>query len=300
MEYFLRRRYLEITVKDSIPAITDQEIQLALTRLNKSMRVHQLYARTKEEILNLNQRLQSGEKFETLASKTMPNPIIAEREGDLGWINWGDTDLPVENVLYQLKKGEVSKPVQSLMGWHIFRIDSEKVTLDFNTANQPLLRKEISQKLFNRKLDMAAAYHYRELIWSKSLAINAKLFKDIWDYLKPIIPKNAKEGALKGFKNLEVNLKTDLSEQVVARFDNEPFTVGEFISAVPYLPRDLLRPNLKKAIEVAVRDKIVVQEALSKGIDRDPVVKEKVNRSKITFSYYAALANADSMAERKS
>jgi len=298
-EYFLRRRYLEKTIKDTITEISEDEINLALKRSNKKMRVRQLYAQDEAGIRELEKRHNSGERFEDIARQTMPDPVIAAREGDLGWIGWGDTDLPVENVVYQLKRGEVSAPVQSLMGWHIFRIDSIRINIDFGSNHDPVAKKEITQKLFNRKLDMASAHHYRELLWSKPLAMKVKLFKDIWDFMEPLLPKNSQEKALKGFGQLEVNLELDFSKQAIAFVDDQPFTIGEFIAAVPSLPRDLLRPNLKKAVEVAVRDKIVVQEALKKGLDSDPVVQEKINRLKTKYTYYAALAKADSTARRK-
>jgi len=295
LSYFLRRRYLEKTIKDTIAPVSDEELATALQRRNISMRVRQLYAQSEAEINQLHQRLQAGERFEDLARSTMPDPYFAQREGDLGWIGWGDTDLPVEEVLYGLETGRVSQPVQSLMGWHILRVDSVKYTWSFHQDDNVFLRREMRHRIMDRKLDMAAAYHLRDLIWSKSLAVDTRLFQDIWNYLAPLLPKNAKEGALRGYSDLEVNLTKELGRQSVAYVDGQPFTVAEFITAVPTLPRNLLRPNLKKAIEIAVRDKIIVQEALQKGLDKDPVVREKMNRSRTAYLYYAILANADSI-----
>jgi hypothetical protein len=297
--YFLRRRYLEVTVKDTITPISEKQISEAIDRQNKRMRVRQLYARTEQEIHKLQQRLYNGEKFEDIARQTLPDKQMAQKGGDLGWIGWGDTDLPVEEVLYTMEKEQISRPVQSLMGWHIFKIDSVQITYNFRQAETPFLRKDASMKLFNRKLDMAAAAHLRDLVWTKELAINTKIMKSAWNYLAPLLPQTAKERALYSFNNLELNLEEKFANQILAAVDQDPYTVGEFIQAIPDIPRYLLKPNLKNAIEVAIRDKIVTQEALKAGFDQDAVVQAKMKRARISFLYYAALSVKDSLVAHK-
>jgi len=294
---FVRRRYLEITIKDTIVELSEKDIQTALERQHQKLRVRQLYARTKDEIHKLAARLSAGENFEALARETLPDEKMAANGGDMGWIGWGDTDLPVEEVLYTLKRSDISEPVQSLMGWHIFRIDSQQTVLKF--SQDQLLKRDVKAKVFNRKLDMAAAFYLRELVWSKELAVNVKLFKSLWDHISPLLPKSPQERAAHPLELIEETVPLELSEQTLATIDGEQFTVAEFLTAIPDLPRNLLRSNLKKAIEIAVRDKILFQEAMKQKTDRNPVILEKMNRSKITFSYYAALAAKDTMSGKK-
>lgn len=294
-DYFLRRRYLEKTVRDTLTPITEAELQEALHRNRIRLRVRQLYARTEDSIRVLEAQLKQGVDFEKLARQTIPDPLFAMRDGDLGWIGWGDTDLPVEDLLYSMERGDVSEPVESLMGWHIFRIDSIEKTIDFNTSDDPFEVREIRQKLFRRKLEMAGARHYRDLIWSKPLRVHVSLFKDLWRLIEPHLPGNTKERALFAYQGIETDLTPTMKNDVLAEVDGEPFTIGEFIRSIPDLPRHLMRPNLKKAVEVAVRDKIVKNEALKRGIDQDPVVQEKVRRSRIKYLYYRTLAVLDSL-----
>ncbi len=294
-DYFLRRRYLEKTIKDTLTAVSDTELEEALQRSRIRLRVRQLYARTEDSICVLEAQLKQGTAFKKLARETIPDPLFAMREGDLGWIGWGDTDLHVEDVLYSMERGNVSEPVESLMGWHIFRIDSIEKTIDFNTSDDPFEVREIRQKLFRRKLETAGARHYRDLIWSKPLRVRVSLFKDLWRLIEPHLPGTTKERALFAYQGIENDLTPTMKNNVLAEVDGEPFTVGEFIRSVPDLPRHLMRPNLKKAVEVAIRDKIVKNEALQQGIDQDPVVQEKVMRSRIKYLYYRTLAVLDSL-----
>ncbi len=296
---FVRRRYLEVTVEDTLTAVSEAEIDEALGRQQRQFRVRQVYAASEEGIQKLAKRLENGEDLEALARETMPDEAFAASGGDMGWVGWGDTDPPVEDLLYDLPKNTISKPVASLVGWHIFRIESTRVKMEFNASGHPLFRRDTGHQIFNRRLDMAAADHLREIVWQKELAIRSGLFRPVWDYIEPLLPKSLKERSLKGYQQLEQNLHADLASETLAWVDGQPFTVQEFVNAIPNLPRDQLRPNLKKAIETAIRDKIVTEHALAAGFDKDPVVVEKLDRSRHTYRYYATIAAADSAADRR-
>ncbi len=293
---FLRRRYLEVTLKDTIAAPTAAEIDVALQRQNTQLRVRQLFAKSEEEIHGLRRQLQQGVPFEALAAATLPDGALARAGGDLGWLGWGDTDLPVEEVLYQLKRGEVSPPVQSLMGWHVFRVDSIRTTLRFGEVT-PWEREDVYQRLLSRRLDMAAARHLRELVWNKPLVVNMAVLGRVWEYLAPILQHSTQPRWPQALQEIERKPPLDLFQEIAATVAGEPFTVQEFFEALPELPRHLLQPNLKKALEVALRDKILTATAQAGGFANDPVVAEKTRRAKLQYTCYATLAAQDSVAD---
>lgn len=293
---FLRRRYLEVTLKDTIAAPTAAEIAVALQRQNTQMRVRQLFARSEDEVESLRQQLLRGVPFEALAAATIPDSALAAAGGDLGWLGWGDTDLPVEEVLYQLKRGEISRPVQSLMGWHVFRVDSIRTTLRFGEATR-WEREDVYQRLLSRRLDMAAARHLRELVWNKPLVVNMAVLGRVWEYLAPLLQHSTPPRWPQALQEIERKPPLDLFQEIAATVAGEPFTVQEFFEALPELPRHLLQPNLKKALEVALRDKILTTIAQAGGFAHDPVVVEKTRRAELQYTYYATLAAQDSVAE---
>lgn len=294
--YFVRRRYLQKTVQDTIAAPLPAEIDLALSRQNVQLRVRELFAATEEEIHQLAARLENGENFAELASETIPDKVIAARGGDLGWIGWGDTDLPVEAVLYEMKIGEISRPVQSLMGWHIFRLDSIRTTMRFGEVS-PLVREEIGQRIKSRRLDMAASRYLRELIWSKQFVVDMRVMQRVWNYLAPFLAASESPQWLESLNRATEHPPSDVTKEIAATVDGEPFTVQEFLDALVELPKDLLRPNLKKALEVAIRDKILTVKALAEGFGNDPVVREKTRRTELQHLYFATLAASSAGAD---
>ncbi len=65
---------------------------------------------------------------------------IAPVEGnDLGWITVFTLPYEYENIVYNLKPGEVSKPFRSKGGWHVFKVDEQRPAAGKVTVAQILL-----------------------------------------------------------------------------------------------------------------------------------------------------------------
>ena len=73
-------------------------------------------------------------------------------EINIGWVKWDQFDRNVEQALFQLKENEVSEPVNSLVGWHIFKVDSVRTTIQFNRDTDPATLEDLKHKTINRKL----------------------------------------------------------------------------------------------------------------------------------------------------
>jgi parvulin-like peptidyl-prolyl isomerase len=63
-------------------------------------------------------KLNKGENFEDLA-RDMSECESAKKGGDLGRFFSGQMNPQFEKALYNLKEGEISKPIQTEFGFHI-------------------------------------------------------------------------------------------------------------------------------------------------------------------------------------
>lgn len=79
-------------------------------------------SQVEQTALELVERLRKGEKFATLAQEFSADIGSASQGGDLGFAGTGDFEPEFEQVLYALKKGEVSAPVRTEYGWHIIKL----------------------------------------------------------------------------------------------------------------------------------------------------------------------------------
>lgn len=75
----------------------------------------------REKLLNLRQRILDGENFATLAVLYSEDPGSAAKGGDIGWFAKAELDPEYAKVAFGLKKGAVSKIVESSFGFHIIQ-----------------------------------------------------------------------------------------------------------------------------------------------------------------------------------
>jgi peptidyl-prolyl cis-trans isomerase C len=63
----------------------------------------------------------AGARFEELARTSSEDPASAARGGDLGTVMDGQIDAPLFEEAARLGQGEITRPLRSQFGWHIFR-----------------------------------------------------------------------------------------------------------------------------------------------------------------------------------
>jgi peptidyl-prolyl cis-trans isomerase SurA len=103
------------------------------------------------------QTLREGASFESLA-RQVSAAASAERGGDLGWIQ--STTLPPElrDAMERLRAGEVSDPIPSTVGFHIFWLRDRRTTRPAVDSTRAAVEVALTQILFplDRQADVAA------------------------------------------------------------------------------------------------------------------------------------------------
>ncbi|NQU68787.1 MAG: peptidylprolyl isomerase [Candidatus Marinimicrobia bacterium] len=102
--------------------VPDDLVREAFHRSKIELHARHLYAISIEEAQSLKNRLDQGETFEELAKEIFTSPQLAASGGDLGYFTFNDMDPSFEGVAYSLKDGEISNPVQTLMGFSIIQV----------------------------------------------------------------------------------------------------------------------------------------------------------------------------------
>lgn len=79
-------------------------------------------AKAEKKIKKILAKAKAGQDFGKLAEKYSEGPS-GPKGGELGWFGRGAMVKPFEEAAFNLKKGEISKPVRTRFGWHIIKID---------------------------------------------------------------------------------------------------------------------------------------------------------------------------------
>ena len=84
-------------------------------------------AAAKAKIEAIIARLKKGEDFATVAKEVTEDPSGKANGGDLGYFTKDQMVPQFSKVAFELKKGEISGPVQTQFGWHVIKVEDKRV-----------------------------------------------------------------------------------------------------------------------------------------------------------------------------
>ncbi len=124
-------------------------------------------------------RLKAGDSFEALAKEYSQDKASAVKGGDLGFFGKGVMDKPFEDVVFKLKKNEVSEPVRTSFGFHLIKLTDIKPShrMSFEEARADLertYRHNQAEKQYYDHIDGLADTAYQQ---PDSLGPAAKLLQ---------------------------------------------------------------------------------------------------------------------------
>jgi len=76
---------------------------------------------TKKEAESVLSRIEQGEDFANIAKRVSRCPS-SKKGGNLGKFGKGKMVKEFETAAFELKPGELSKPVKTQFGWHIIKV----------------------------------------------------------------------------------------------------------------------------------------------------------------------------------
>lgn len=103
--------------------------------------------------------LKRGGDFASLARRYSQDSGSARNEGELSWLQPGQTFKEFEDAAYALKEREISRPVLSPIGFHIIQMKERKALEPYDSLKTDILKfieaRGIREKIANDKLDKA-------------------------------------------------------------------------------------------------------------------------------------------------
>jgi peptidyl-prolyl cis-trans isomerase C len=158
----LIKKIVDIALSSAMKRVTLEEAKAYYEshqndfREPRRIEIRQIVTGTREEMDNVISLMKKGEKMADLAKKYSKTPD-AEDGGILGWFAKGELDEVIENIVFSLKQGEISRVIESSYGFHIFELLSVR---EEGIRPFPETIKEIESKITMEK---------RELMYTKWL-----------------------------------------------------------------------------------------------------------------------------------
>lgn len=291
-EVALRRLWLERIAEPKLRMPDEADILEAFRRSNTRLNLEQIFAPTHEEIMSYENRLDAGETFDALAVESMRKMGVPDSSYKMGWVGFEMMDEAPETAAMSLKfAGEVTNPVSSLRGWHIFRLLEREETFHADGSTYANARENLAFKLYHRRLEEITVPFTDSLMTSHTLETYVDRLRQTWAEIAPLVPRTSSYMDLvamnQGFLELKPSSLT--RDTPLALVDGRPFTFGQFVDRLPDLPLEILQPNLRGALELAIRDSVLAARAERSGLAASPEVQLAERMATNTALYFAAL-----------
>jgi len=138
------------------------------------IRARQMLFKTRAEAVKVLKLLKSGGDFASLARKYSQSPD-RENGGALGYFSAGQLPVEFDKVLFKLPVRQVSDPVESPYGFHLFLVERKRKA---GLRPYAVVKDEIVAKLYQQKEEVA--FH----LWLENLK-KTTVTKINWELLQP-------------------------------------------------------------------------------------------------------------------
>ncbi len=150
-EQILSQAYLANTLEKLMTQDKLREIYLEQVRnfpRQSEIRARHILVKTKAEADKIRQQLKSGADFVELVKK---NSLAKENDGDLGYFTQNMMIPEFGDVVFKLKKGDISEAIETPMGWHIVQVNDKRLAAPpaFNDVQEELQQIFAAQNIQN-------------------------------------------------------------------------------------------------------------------------------------------------------
>lgn len=279
----LRKMYAsEISTHITNPSET--QLRTGFLRANESRLVRHLFVRDQSTADSLYRAIQAGEtNFYTAAQHIFQDSILRNNGGELGWVRFGELDAALEDTIYALNPGRLSRPTRSSYGWHLVAVDAVQRNKLLTESDYQLLKPRIQRILRERQTFQRSRAFINEFMQKTDLKFNPDVATVVIQILAGRlmdIRDMATTDELPNISNREIGLmKNDLTpylDEKILSFRDDSWTVGDLVDRLPYLNSRLMFQNLQTAIAHLVRDEVLLREAYDRGFADDPEVRAEV------------------------
>jgi len=142
--------------------VTEKEIKAYYEDYQPEIKARHILVADEKTAKEVKKKLDTGEKFATLAKEYSTDTATASKGGDLGWFGMGTMDENFEKAAYKLKTKEISAPVKTENGYHIIQVTDKKEKGKYEDVKDEMEYKLKVSKLTTEDINEAMEKELKE------------------------------------------------------------------------------------------------------------------------------------------
>ena len=282
---YVRDALFKIEITDKAE-IQNEDIEKALDRMNKLLKVNYLYSRDKEEINEVYQKLKAGIPFDSVLSSRTEN-ILQPEPYD---IVYGRMEEFVEDSIFALNISEYTQPVKSPDGFYIFKLievgrNPESGKENFQSSINKIMEQRVKERIGSK--------FYSDFFADKEVTADGDLFWYLSEKLIKEMKKLESESGSKGepialsdeaFYKILNEFGADSLNMEFIKFSENPVSLKEFLYAFIFegfssknIDPQSIRFQLDKRVREFIENTLLAREGFERGLDKLPEVKEDLD-----------------------
>ena len=213
---------------------TEEEIKAFWEKKHQKILAKHILVKTRKEAEEIRKKLVGGANFDSMAAQYSQVPRTDTNTGEelplmqrvvFGDVQYGEAMIPVEEAVFATAIGEVSQPVETGYGWHLF------LPLSTSQVSLPALDAESSRRIsvqiqLRRKRTISEAY-YDEIAKDHGFKINEDALVMAYDKLPPDVNPEERPDPEKEVKPV-LPFSREERDQVLFELDGKKYLVAEF------------------------------------------------------------------------
>ncbi len=292
----LRQLYRDV-VSNKID-VTEEEIMQEIQGSRTRVHLRHLFSTDLSRTEAWYQELQSGQDFNVVAREAFQDSVLAENGGDLGWVLLNDLDEDFAKAAGALRRNEISPPIRTKWGYHIIQLLDRKDELIITQQEFLENRSRMEKRIRRRKSRQASGSFIRNYIGDLNPQPDRHTVQLL---IRTIVPAHELEQAEFSqpytFTNshisaLRIRFGEDLKLPLI-RYRNGEVSLGEYLERLYEIPlgdrpRFTTVSGFANDLGVWIRDELLLEEALRRGLNRHPRVIAELERfsEEQAFLYY--------------
>lgn len=276
---YLRDALYQKEVKEKI-SVPDSEFAKGKRKILKTLFAKFIFSDDEKEILTIYNSLKTGASFDSILVTRPENKEQKNAEE----ITFGKLNEKIEDEVFNLKVGEISKPLELNEGWYIFKVYSftRKGILDENDLRK--IERVVTERWENKTYEN----FYKNFFKNTTINADRKLFNRLYEEVKKFVHANEKYFIKKNGKyslyqpeidHIENNFSQEELNSVFVKFSIEPIKLKDFLTNLKIDGFEFIKiddkhihSRLNSTVFIFIQNELLAREALKRKYDQLPDV----------------------------
>ena len=275
---------------DSKIQISNEEILAEIRKGNKQVKVKYIYSKDFTTVEKFKTRINLGDSFEEVQELGLSNIGISSSAGETDYLNYGEIDQQINEVLFTLVPGKVSEIIQTEVGYFILKVVDVRKSILSESDIQRLI-PTYKKVLLNKKMNSEAREYIKSFMDPLKIVVNGKEFQSLVNNLYPEYKRERKTNSITLQSNQEFlriedyknKLDNELLGKSLVKFKGGSISVSEMLYHFSYYPVsfsttsiDDFAAEFKKKIGLRLRDIFLEKEGIKRNYDKIEIINEEL------------------------